>query len=131
MHTSNDVKTFLFKYIKDSGLYYRTNIYKSERPLNSTAKDVVINVPSLHLGVYGKAIAYINIFVPDIRFQTHFIEDTKATAIAERDMIKLFENYKCCTDEYRVKLENVCVLKNNGANEHFVSIELSIDIVNF
>lgn len=137
MQTSNDIKTFLYTYIKESELYSAIcgkggGLYKTERPLNSKKMDCVIRILTMVNGVYGKATAYLNIYVRDIQTDDNtFIEDTITTAYFEKAIANEFDKYKCCTDVYRVFLEDMVVLNIDETKEHCVNAKLSIDIVNY
>lgn len=137
MRTSNDIKTFLYKYIKNSDLYSAIQnkggeLYKTDRPLNSDKADCVIRILTMVNGVYGKATAYVNIYVKDIQTDKNtFIEDTLTTAYFEKAIANEFDKYKCCSDIYRVFLEDMLVLNITETREHCVNAKLSIDIVNY
>ena len=136
MHTNNDIKTFLYKYIKEQSLYSEIKnkggeLYKNQRPTNSTVDDCVVSVHTMLNGDYGKAIVYVNIYVQDIKRNNEYVEDTITTALFEQEITKAFDNFKCCTDIYRVRLDSILIFKINGRNEHCVNAELSINIVNY
>lgn len=118
MKTDIDIKDDLYLYIKGSSLAKTTNgkLDKTERPLGSTAEDIIISVDENVNGGIQSALATVNIYVQDVLRDNQYIENsirlrelcTEAKALFE---VAHFNGARFTLTAQRVK-------KVDGVNEH-------------
>lgn len=129
--TSNEVKTLLYKYLKEN---VSVPVYKDVHPPiteTSNFERVVVNINAIEGGTIERGFANINYYVPDI-IQNYPEPDNAKLNIAEGLLKPLFN--------HGVLLEGVsgtlfCVIHkiNQEADNfsHFININLLLTITNF
>ena len=118
MKTDIDIKDDLYLYIKGSSLAKAVNgkLDKTERPLGSTAEDIIISVDENVNGGIQSALATVNIYVQDVLRDNQYIENSIRLRELCAEAKALFE--VAHFNGARFTLSAQRVKKVDGVNEH-------------
>ncbi|MBQ9253229.1 MAG: hypothetical protein IJ180_00475 [Bacteroidales bacterium] len=139
MKSSNDIKTLLYRFVKESDLYTKVlsmggKLYKTDRVPNSTTNDCCVLVNTTLMGQFELATAFIHVYVQDKKRNTEdYVEDTILTGEIE-NIIKtsLFKDRKeIVIEPYKITLVSLDIFKANERNEHCVNAQLGLRIFNY
>lgn len=134
MITDIDIKDFLYKFIRKSALkeVITGEVYKSKRPINSDAEDVIIAVVANQNGQLQDAVVNINVYILGDMVESEFGRQLEEPTIRAREISRicadLFEVIN--EDGYRFELDSQSVVEVVGTPYYCVSNKLVFSTVN-
>lgn len=111
------------------------NIYKHQRPFNSTSEGVVINCLPISGGQLQDGIMNVNIHVPNLVLSIGGIQDDTQPDSARlssltKMAIQVFEDYWAELGDVNFSLENQSLFEEPEINQHYTNLRLRFNAVN-
>lgn len=129
-YTDIEIKDLMYKLIKASDIPGRVSgkVYKVPRPVNSQLEDVVISVVARSASEIQSFSVNVNLYVPDIKREDDYIENTVRLRELSRFCSDFFETI--VKDNYILNLDEQECMKVNDVNFHCISNKLKLRIIN-
>ena len=129
-YTDIEIKDLMYKIIKSSDIPSKISgkVYKVPRPVNSMLEDVVISVVARSTSEIQSFTVYVNMYVPDIKREDDYIEDTGRLRVLCRLCSDTFESI--IKDNYILNLDEQECQKVNDVNFHCISNQINFRIIN-
>ena len=130
MRTDEDIKTDVFKFIKDSELHRAVNgkLSKRKRPKDSDKEDILISILANENGQVQIAYVNVNIYVKDVSVGGQNEEDTlRITTLSRLASELLGEFYG---QEYCLTLLSQRVMDIPNAGEHVINNKVEYKTIN-
>lgn len=129
-YTDIEIKDLMYKLIKASDIPGRVSgkVYKVPRPVNSQLEDVVISIVARSASEIQSFSVNVNLYVPDIKREDDYIENT----IRLRELSRLCSDFfeTIVKDNYILNLDEQECMKVNDVNFHCISNKLKLRIIN-
>lgn len=134
MKSDIEIKDILFGIIKGSELELAVaanggELYKDQRPTNSTKEDIVISILEGLNGQIQSSVINVNIYVADIDRNGDWIENSARLRELSRLAINLLETHN--GGDYRLEMEMQKCFKVEGVAEHCINNKIKLLITNF
>ncbi len=129
-YTDIEIKDLIYKLIKASDIPKRVTgkVYKVPRPVNSQLEDVVISVVARSASEIQSFSVNVNLYVPDIKREDDYIENTVRLRELGRLCFDFFETI--VKDNYILNMDEQECQKVNDVNFHCISNQLKLRIIN-
>lgn len=129
-YTDIEIKDLMYKLIKASDIPKRVTgkVYKVPRPVNSQLEDVVISIVARSASEIQSFSVNVNLYVPDIKREDDYIEDTIRLRELSRLCFDFFETI--VKDNYILNLDEQECMKVNDVNFHCISNNIKLRIIN-
>ena len=129
-YTDIEIKDLIYKLIKASDIPKRVTgkVYKVPRPVNSQLEDVVISVVARSASEIQSFSVNVNLYVPDIKREDDYIENTVRLRELGRLCFDFFETI--VKDNYILNMDEQEYQKVNDVNFHCISNQLKLRIIN-
>lgn len=129
-YTDIEIKDLIYKLIKASDIPKKVTgkVYKVPRPVNSQLEDVVISVVARSASEIQSFSVNVNLYVPDIKREDDYIEDTVRLRELSRLCFDFFETI--VKDNYILNMDEQECQKVNDVNFHCISNQLKLRIIN-
>ncbi len=129
-YTDIEIKDLMYKLIKASDIPKRVTgkVYKVPRPVNSQLEDVVISVVARSASEIQSFSVNVNLYVPDIKREDDYIENTVRLRELGRLCFDFFETI--VKDNYILNMDEQECQKVNDVNFHCISNQLKLRIIN-
>lgn len=129
-YTDIEIKDLMYELIKTSDIPGRVSgkVYKVPRPVNSQLEDVVISVVARSASEIQNFSVNVNLYVPDIKREDDYIENTVRLRELSRLCSDFFETI--VKDNYILNLDEQECMKVNDVNFHCISNKIKLRIIN-
>lgn len=129
-YTDIEIKDLIYKLIKASDIPKKVTgkVYKVPRPVNSQLEDVVISVVARSASEIQSFSVNVNLYVPDIKREDDYIENTVRLRELGRLCFDFFETI--VKDNYILNMDEQECQKVNDVNFHCISNQLKLRIIN-
>lgn len=129
-YTDIEIKDLMYKLIKASDIPKKVTgkVYKVPRPVNSQLEDVVISIVARSASEIQSFSVNVNLYVPDIKREDDYIENTVRLRELSRLCFDFFETI--VKDNYILNLDGQECMKVNDVNFHCISNKLKLRIIN-
>ena len=129
-YTDIEIKDLIYKLIKASDIPQKVTgkVYKVPRPVNSQLEDVVISVVARSASEIQSFSVNVNLYVPDIKREDDYIENTVRLRELGRLCFDFFETI--VKDNYILNMDEQECQKVNDVNFHCISNQLKLRIIN-
>ena len=136
MHTDNDIKDNVFRFLQGSSLKTAVSgeIRKIQRSPSSCKEDVIISVLANDSPrQIQEAFVNVNIYVKDMKLtankESYYVEDTTRTKTLAREIADLFA-VSVTGENYRLSLNSQRVIAVDATHEHVINTRLLYQCVN-
>lgn len=128
--TDIEIKDLIYQIIRYTELpgCISGKVYKDLRPVNSQVEDVLISVVARSATEIQSFTVNVNLYVPDIKREDAYIENTSRLRYLCRVCADIFENI--VDENYILTLDEQECLKVNDVNFHCISNKIKIRIIN-
>ena len=124
--TEIDLKDKVYALLKQKGvdLLISGRIYKDKRPMNSPVEDILISVLDSGTAQVQEFIVNVNAYIPDVKRDDEYIEDTPRLRSLAPDLGKALESF--VADGYQISLSKQRIMEVQDANLHVINNRVNV-----
>ena len=124
--TEIDLKDKVYALLKQKGvdLLISGRIYKDKRPMNSPVEDILISVLDSGTAQVQEFIVNVNAYIPDVKRDDEYIEDTPRLRSLAPDLGKALESF--VADCYQISLSKQRIMEVQDANLHVINNRVNV-----